>query len=426
MKDKKVVNVNDILRIKIDKELLILDRSKELSKEKDRLSKSLDFYINVITSASRGKLKETAHSKILHDLLHHKEILASFLFNVAGLPKNTFTPDDINYPDTNRIDLSLESIANRKFLIIENKANNAPEQRGQLYRYVNIARNKKFEESEIDILYLNSETDTPPSLYSRSENGKGSDKDKHTVPVSKIKIKTYKYDILAWLIELEKSFKDSTEIYLKSALIQYIDYLKEYFEINERYNEINKFMKEEILKHLGIGESVTLEHKIQVLEDYSKDIEDLKNKVDRIIQELNVQRTDQIFEEGIRKLSATYPNVKFERINNELLKKEVIFYFQLNDFQLYGSFKFYNNIPYWAICSGSDQIPSDIILTQLREILEEMPVDTNRKYGEGKKDDGPKWLFYNNPSIENWEDRIFKFFTILKNYNGIIIEEINK
>lgn len=425
MDETKFLNIDELRRIKINKEILNLNKAQDLAEKKNNLLKADDFYINVISSAARGKLKETAHSKILHDLLHHEKILASFLSNIVGYPENTFTPADINYPDSNRIDVSLESKSKRKFLIIENKANDAPEQQGQLFRYVEIAKNRQFQDSEIDILYLNSDSYFPPTLYSRSENGIGSDNDKYTVPISKIKIKTYKYDILEWLTELEKTFIDTNEMFLKSALNQYIAYLKEYFEINDRYNKINKYMKQEIFNHLGIEDSESLEHKIQVLEDYSRDIEDLKNKVYSIIQELKAQRTDQIFEESLRKLSATYPNVKFERVNNEQLKKEVIFNFQFYEFKLYGSFKFDDSKPYWAICSSPDQMPSHETLSQLCEKLEEkMPMDGNRKCG--KDYSKPQWLLFNNPSIENWEDRIFKFFTILKNSPEINIVEINK
>ena len=411
MEETNFLKIDELRRIKVAREILILDKAKELSEEKNKRLEALKFfYINVISSAARGKLKETAHSKILHDLLHHEKILASFLSNIVGLPENTFTPEDINYPDANRIDVSLESKTKRKFLIIENKANDAAEQEGQLFRYVEIAKNRKFDDSEIDILYLNSDSEKPPTLYSRSENGKGKEGDNNTIPISKIKIKTYKYDILRWLIELEKTFIETNEMFLKSALNQYIDYLKEYFEINDRYNEINKYMKQEILKHLRIEESESINNKIKILTDYVNDIDDLKNKVNSIIKELNEQRIDNIYEESIKTLKETNPDIKFERISNKFLEKEVIFDFEYKDQQLYGSFKFDKGQPYWAICSGTDQMPSHEILTQLRKKLDEMPIDNDRKYGTGNN----KWLFYNNPSIENWEERILKLVTLLK------------
>ena len=143
------------------------------------------FYINVISAAARGKLKETAHSIILHDLLRHPIILDSFIKKVIGISDNPFTKDDIDAPDKNRIDLCLRN--KDFFLIIENKVNSAEEQPGQLYRYCKLAQEEYgFGINKIHILYLNPDHNQPPSLFSRSKNGKGKEDDPETIGVERI------------------------------------------------------------------------------------------------------------------------------------------------------------------------------------------------------------------------------------------------
>lgn len=52
---------------------------KGLSNKKEEELKKLPYHLNVISSAARGKLKETAHSMILSDLLNFPDIQKSFL-----------------------------------------------------------------------------------------------------------------------------------------------------------------------------------------------------------------------------------------------------------------------------------------------------------------------------------------------------------
>lgn len=201
----------------------------------DMKNKMLPFHINVISAAARGKLKETAHSIILHDLLLHPVILDSFIKNVIGISDNPFTKDNIDTPDKNRIDLCIRN--KDFFLIIENKVNNAEEQPGQLYRYCKLAQEEYgFGINKMHILYLNPDHNEPPSLFSRSKNGKGKEDDPETIGVERIKIKNYKHDIYDWLKKCKDdiSSQSKNEPFLQSALNQYIDYLEERFKMNHR------------------------------------------------------------------------------------------------------------------------------------------------------------------------------------------------
>lgn len=244
----------------------------------DIKKKELPFHINVISAAARGKLKETAHSIILHDLLRHPIILDSFIKKVIGISDNPFTKDDIDTPDKNRIDLCLRN--KDFFLIIENKVNSAEEQPGQLYRYCKLAQEEYgFGINKIHILYLNPDHNEPPSLFSRSKNGKGKEDDPETIGVERIIIKNYKHDIYDWLKEckddiLSQSKKD--EPFLQSALNQYIDYLEERFQMNHRYKKLHDMTEKQVREIMAINDGMAIDDQMLILEEKLDQLNELQ------------------------------------------------------------------------------------------------------------------------------------------------------
>lgn len=77
--DKCMFLANDIICTKnhILRHTISLANSVAYSKQEKILK--LPFHFNVITSAARGKLRETGHSRILCDLLHHQNIRKDFI-----------------------------------------------------------------------------------------------------------------------------------------------------------------------------------------------------------------------------------------------------------------------------------------------------------------------------------------------------------
>lgn len=243
----------------------------------DIKKKELPFHINVISAAARGKLKETAHSIILHDLLRHPIILDSFIKKVIGISDNPFTKDDIDTPDKNRIDLCLRN--KDFFLIIENKVNSAEEQPGQLYRYCKLAQEEYgFGINKIHILYLNPDHNEPPSLFSRSKNGKGKEDDPETIGVERIIIKNYKHDIYDWLKECKDdiSSQSKDEPFLQSALNQYIDYLEERFQMNHRYKKLHDMTEKQVREILAINDGMAIDDQVLVLEEKLDQLNELQ------------------------------------------------------------------------------------------------------------------------------------------------------
>lgn len=307
--------------------------------------KSRPFHLNVISAAARGRLKETAHSIILHDLMHHPIILSSFLEEIVDIDGNTFSVSDIEYPDKDRIDLSLRS--KEKYLIIENKVNSAEEQKGQLYRYVSHAE-ESHKKDDIIILYLNPSSYEAPSLYSRSKDGCGDEDDYMTVNIDRITIKNYKYDIILWLKKLAENSQiiNESEPYLKSAILQYIDYLEEYFQTKDKYKKLHEMIEKELKAVLGIEDNQSLQTQIEILNDKKAGLEKLMSEISAFLNKLQTQQAVERLESVAKELNENFKGqITFKMYN--LLEPEVGFDIEFNKQILHVTITFTSAQKYW-------------------------------------------------------------------------------
>lgn len=326
-----------------DSQLLRL--SDKCHKIEESFKKTLPFHLNVISAAARGRLKETAHSIILHDLLHHPVILSSFLVEIVGIDGNTFSVSDIEYPDKDRIDLSLRS--KEKYLIIENKVNSAEEQKGQLYRYATHAE-ETHKKDDIIILYLNPSSYEVPSLYSRSKDGNGNEDDYDTVNTDIITIKNYRYDIIAWLKKLADNSQiiNESEPYLKSAILQYIDYLEEYFQTKDEYKELHEMIEKELRALLGIEDNLSLQTQIEILNDKKSSLERLTSEISAYLNKLQTQQAVERLESVAKELNEKFKGqITFKMYN--LLEPEVGFDIEFNKQVMHVTITYTSAHEYW-------------------------------------------------------------------------------
>lgn len=257
---------NDIERIFAMAEELADVKKKELEK--------LPFHINVIASAARGKLHETAHSMILADLLRHPQIQVSFLENVFGLNVigEPLTVKTEYGSAQSHIDIALYD--KEHFVIVENKANWAQEQHSQIYRYVEeIAHNGKHHYSyeQIYVLYLNPLSHDMPSGYSATKNGS----DVRKMLGGRFVIWSFAYDIVEWL----QSLNGMEEPFVQSAIHQYIDYLQHFYKTSNDYKDMKHAMEEYICEKLSFSNE---EQNLEVFEEESKRIQELLATIEEI------------------------------------------------------------------------------------------------------------------------------------------------
>ena len=166
-------------------------------------------------------IHETAHSRILYKLLcaHGKEkhqFLKMFLESV-GL--------DIEL-DINKVEIKVESehidvliYDGVKYIIVENKVNHACDQDRQLVRYIDSLNSK-----DIYVLYLvRSDNDKDPS-----ENSLPAEIRQELEENGKYKKISYQTHIFNWLRKCKETDIDNE--LLKSALVQYCNYIEELFK----------------------------------------------------------------------------------------------------------------------------------------------------------------------------------------------------
>ncbi len=182
-------------------------------------------------------IHETAHSRILYKLLcaHGKEkrqFLQSFLESV-GLDIELEIDKVKIKVESGHIDVLIYD--ELKYIIIENKVNHACDQDRQLIRYID-----QFSNKDVYVLYLvRSDNDNDPSEKSLPVKRR-----QELENNGKYKKISYQTHIFNWLRKCKETDIDNE--LLKSALVQYCNYIVELFKGMEIMNDkdIENFEKE--------------------------------------------------------------------------------------------------------------------------------------------------------------------------------------
>ena len=227
---------------------------------KEELSK-IPFRTNLLDSFN---VNENAHSRLLISLLKYKPTLHHFL-NFLTKKKLNFDISLIDKPiltvEKWRIDGLVQEEGKYAF-IIENKIHNAVEQKEQIGRYIDVCKQLGYKLNQIYILYLTRYAENKPTIQTWG-NYKESDFAGRYIKIA------YKEDIIIWLKEYLQVISERETI-VKSAVIQYIDYLKHVF--NNR--EIFKGMDNKLQDFLA--------QKLQLTDNNVKNIDIITTKVSEI------------------------------------------------------------------------------------------------------------------------------------------------
>jgi putative component of toxin-antitoxin plasmid stabilization module len=250
----------------------------------------LPYRINLIDELRPTRNEENAHSRIFNKLLQYNEngkflILESFFkrcnFNL------TVEKPNILKQDTMRID---NSILDKGYaVIIENKIKNAPDRPNQIANYIDKIRNTQvwgqsnricYALENIYVIYTPQYAGQEPGAQSWTLEDGYSYREEFE---ERYRLMSYKEDILPWLKEdvLPNIGQKQREVYLRSAIEQYIDYLEgeRMFNIRNINKEMNMKLQETIKKELGIQENnpgEALEILAAKKEEMENDIEQIK------------------------------------------------------------------------------------------------------------------------------------------------------
>lgn len=261
---------------------------------KDEESK-IPYYINVISSAAHGKLRETAHSRILVDLLRNHKIRKNFIdFFFNDFELSSSNTDYIPPPDNCRIDATIK--CKDYCIIIENKVNGAVEQRGQIYRYVQEVNNE-YDIKDIYVLYLNPSTNDIPSEFSLTKNGEGKISIKDELG-NRLVCRSYKYTVIEWLRSIRNKIKDdASQPYLQSAIVQYLDYLETFFQTSNIFKPMNTKIENLLIQKLDLNSLENINMRVEKINETIDDVEFLLEKLE-ILKENEVwEQWNSLFKE---------------------------------------------------------------------------------------------------------------------------------
>ena len=319
----------------------------------------IPFHLNVIEAACRGRFKETGHSLILANLLKHPVIQSSFIKNFLNIQHEYMHVT----AEKNRIDVALKG--KDIFVIIENKVNDAEEMENQIYRYVNEIGIKKygFTLPQIYVIYLNPTTRTLPSPYSLCDKNKENNVFE-ALEKEHFKVLSYKYDITDWLRKLSIE----NEPHIASALDQYIDFLENKFYTSPIYQNMNKEIKDFILKELHI-EGLTLQEQITALKNEHEKVTTLLDSIEDLRIELRKEESNRLMREWQSEIEKEISLSQDEHSFGIQLKNQVWL-------GVWDGYDAKNNLPYWGFqLENYKKIEMPDLLESIKKIIEKSNIE---------------------------------------------------
>lgn len=208
-----------------------LNRIDSCIKRYKELQEGSPYHLNVIEELHAN---ENAHSRILAKLFQYRNdngeytILKSFIMYVQECNKDKdFVNIKINNPhitqEEERIDIWIRE--SNYAIIIENKVYEAGDQESQIARYIDKTKQCHYNDEQIFVIYM-------PSIARETSNQTwGNYKSRYQ---RRFAIVSFCEDVIYWLKNKVLPNLTLKEIYLKSAIEQYIDYLERYAGLYEK------------------------------------------------------------------------------------------------------------------------------------------------------------------------------------------------
>ena len=240
-----------------------------------KYKEKLPYHLNIIEELHSN---ENSHSRILAKLFQYKSqekfvILESFFkFIDTHNQDKDFDNIKVKKPiitqEEGRIDIWIRD--DKYAIIIENKIYDAGDQEKQIKRYIDKTINANYKKEEIFVIYM------PPFTREPSEQSWGNYKDDF---VSRYAIISFNEDILEWLKDFVLPNVTLKEVYLRSAIEQYIDYLEGY----SREREL--FRKEKLLQILfekiGLKPSSSTDKQYYELMKFHRELNQVRTECDK-------------------------------------------------------------------------------------------------------------------------------------------------
>lgn len=320
--------------------------SDEFAKRLEAERTKLPYQLNLLDELHPN---ENCHSRILWKLLQYKnaqgayEIYGSLLHYITNrkqthLEQNEgFGKINVEAPvmtqETERIDLWIRD--KRYAIILENKINNALDQDEQLKRYIDKTKKEKYKEEDIFVVYLSSDGQEPTD---QSWGGYKENFANRYVNLS------FRYDIYPWLKDMvlpEVRYKD---VCLRTALVQYVDYMEGRFYLRETEKQMNMNL-DKVIRACFHLENMDKAGQVKVLEEKIEEMQEAMDKVwelkDRLQLEMMIEKSKASFPNLIKPYEQTYVAVQIEPIDC----KPVVVYIGEERGKLFCQVEFHYDLP---------------------------------------------------------------------------------
>lgn len=322
----------------------------------------LPYHINILDLIWAN---ENAHSRIFAKLLKQNsqnrfDILESFLLYLKEInPNFNQKPNKpVITSEKDRIDLLILD-ANNFALIIENKIHGANDQPNQIARYIEKVKSRGFKASQIYVLYLTRDGRKPLQDQSWIINGINYKENfsNRYIPIS------FRDDILLWLKQYVLPNCRIKDVYLKSTIEQYIDYLEGIFNSRKINKEMNKELGKHIAKVLDLTSTPEDNHST-----ITQKINEL-NKVKDQLDYLKLTSEKECWIKWVDNLKRDFPNLEIIKyIDDEKYPKVGIkFEYKESDFSVIIEHKKINGTIYFGI---GRHFASNTILDDVRNFAE--------------------------------------------------------
>ena len=335
----------------------------------------LPYHMNIIDELH---INENGHSRILLKLLQFRntegdyDFLESLLRYIKGKTRfSKFSRIQIKSPlitqEEARIDLWVRDREGGYAIIFENKVYNAHDQEAQLSRYIDKTKAEPFNINNIFVVYLSSEGQEPDG---QSWGGyKEEFKDRY-INLS------FRDDILTWLKEEVLPNINDKDVYLDSAVKQYIDYLEGLFGIRTINNRLNMNIEKLFEEQFELSNCSSDKNRMDVLNDKISDFESITNQM-RNLKNKYRQNIIDSWQDDIRN---RYPMLQESTIKDKYVGVDINYYGKLihvfiyADSQLYCQVEYDNNLP------DEERLIAETPVLNLSDILTNKPNKTHRRF----------------------------------------------
>lgn len=292
---------------------------KKFAFEKNRLP----YHINILDLIWAN---ENAHSRIFGKILEQNsngefELLDSFILFLNEKYGNVFPlfKSPVISVEKERIDLLISDPVNT--LIIENKIHGALDQKSQIARYIQKMRDKGYVDSNIFIFYLTKDGSKIEEDYSWDfdSNSLKDDFSNRFIRIS------YRYDILPFLKDWILPSCRLKDIYLRSCIEQYIDYLEGVFYLRKNDIQMNNNLQNLLHEKLELTNS--LDKNREILEDKLQDFQE----IEKTLREMILENKKEYFKSWINRIRADFPDIETIDLSGEDWLKKVGVILSQND-----------------------------------------------------------------------------------------------